>query len=239
MTASVTPAGRGRNPFDHSGVRRGDGGVPRYGGLPDSLVHLLRASVDREPGAPAVIEVGGDRLTYQELWDRAARVAGGLRAAGLERGDRAAIVLPNGLDWVLAFWGAQLAGAVAVPVNTRFKEPEVEYIVVDSGAASCVSCRPSAARRRPRGRGGSRARGSGGDLLYERHDRVSQGRDDHARQLPGQHRERGAVRGHRPRRGSGSGDVDQRSAVPCHGLQQPAAGHGRSGRPRVHLGRRA
>ena len=68
------------------------------------------------------------------MWDRAARVAGGLRAAGLERGDRAAILLPNGIDWVLAFWGAQLAGVVAVPVNTRFKEPEIDYVVSDCGA---------------------------------------------------------------------------------------------------------
>jgi long-chain acyl-CoA synthetase len=31
--------------------------------------------------------------------------------------------LPNGVDWVVAFWGTLLAGAVAVPVNTRFAEP--------------------------------------------------------------------------------------------------------------------
>jgi acyl-CoA synthetase (AMP-forming)/AMP-acid ligase II len=43
-------------------------------------------------------------------------------------------VLPNGADWVLAFWGAQLAGAVAVPVNTRFAEAEVDYVISDSGA---------------------------------------------------------------------------------------------------------
>jgi len=134
MMASVIPADRGRNPFGHAGVQRGEDGVSRYSGLPDSLVHMLRASVDRGPTARAVIEVGGEGVTYQELWDRAARVAAGLRATGLERGDRAAILLPNGLDWVLAFWGAQLAGAVAVPVNTRFKEPEVEYVVSDSGA---------------------------------------------------------------------------------------------------------
>jgi acyl-CoA synthetase (AMP-forming)/AMP-acid ligase II len=36
---------------------------------------------------------------------------------------------------VLAFWGAQLAGVVVVPVNTRFAEPEIEYVVTDSGAA--------------------------------------------------------------------------------------------------------
>jgi len=131
---AVEPAPRGRNPFDTSGVERGADGIARYTGRPDSLVHMLRASVERDPGADAVVEVGGERLTFQQLWDRAARVAGGLRAAGLERGDRAAIVLANGVEWVLAFWGAQLAGVVAVPVNTRFTEAEVEYVVTNSGA---------------------------------------------------------------------------------------------------------
>ena len=132
---AVEPAPRGRNPFDTSGVERGADGIARYTGRPDSLVHMLRTSVERDARATAVVEVGGDQLTFGELWDRAARVAGGLRAAGLERGDRAAIVLPNGLDWVLAFWGAQLAGVVAVPVNTRFTDSEVEYVVTNSGAA--------------------------------------------------------------------------------------------------------
>src|SRR5436305_4677120 len=132
---AVHPAPRGRNPFDTSGVERGPDGIARYAGRPDSLVHMLRASVERDPGAEAVVEVGGERLTFQELWDRAARVAGGLKESGLERGDRVAIVLPNGIDWVLAFWGAQLAGLVSVPVNTRFTESEVEYVVTNSGAA--------------------------------------------------------------------------------------------------------
>ena len=65
----------------------------------------------------------------RQLWDRAARVAGGLRAAGVQRGDRVAIRLGNGVDWVLAFFGALMAGAVAVPVNTRFTEEEVDYVV--------------------------------------------------------------------------------------------------------------
>jgi acyl-CoA synthetase (AMP-forming)/AMP-acid ligase II len=118
-----------------SGVERGADGIAHYTGRPQSLVHMLRASVDRDPEADAVVEVDGERVTFAQLWERASRVAGGLRAAGLERGDRAAILLPNGLDWVLAFWGAQLAGVVAVPVNTRFAPPEVEYVVSDSGAA--------------------------------------------------------------------------------------------------------
>ena len=133
---AVEAAPRGRNPFDTSGVERGPDEIARYTGRPDSLVHMLQASVERDPGADAVIEVGGARLTFQQLWDRAARVAGGLRAAGLKPGDRAAILLPNGLDWVLAFWGAQLAGVVAVPVNTRFTESEVDYVVTNSGATT-------------------------------------------------------------------------------------------------------
>ncbi len=131
---AVQPAPRGRNPFASDGVERGADGIARYRGRPDSLVRMLRASVERDPEATAIVEVGGERLSFAQLWDRAARVAGGLRAAGLERGDRAAILLPNGADWVLAFWGAQLAGLVAVPVNTRFTPPEVEYVVSDSGA---------------------------------------------------------------------------------------------------------
>jgi acyl-CoA synthetase (AMP-forming)/AMP-acid ligase II len=131
----IEPAARGRNPFDSRGVERGPDGVARYRDRPASLVHMLRASVERNAEGLAVAEVGGDRVTYAGLWERAARLAGGLRAGGLGRGDRAAILLPNGLDWVLAFWGTVLAGAVAVPVNTRFKEPEVDYVLGDSGAA--------------------------------------------------------------------------------------------------------
>jgi long-chain acyl-CoA synthetase len=129
------PAARGRNPYDMSGIKRGPDGVARYTGRPDSLVHMLRATVQRDPDGLAVAEIGGDRVSYRELWERAARVAGGLRAHGVQPGERVAIRLPNGLDWVLAFWGSQLAGAIAVPVNTRFTDSEANYVIEDSGAS--------------------------------------------------------------------------------------------------------
>ena len=131
----VEPYPRGRNPFDDSGVERGEDGIARYVGRPPSLVAMLRDSVERDAGATAVLEVGGRALTYGELWERSARVAGGLAAAGVERGGRVAIRLGNGIEWVLAFFGVQLLGAVAVPVNTRFTDDEVAYVVEDSGAA--------------------------------------------------------------------------------------------------------
>ncbi len=120
--------------FDSSGVERGPDGIKRYRDRPASLPAMLRHSVERAPEDEAVVELGGERVSYRSLWERAARVAGGLRAAGLDRGDRAAIRLPNGLDWVLAFWGCQLAGVVAVPVNTRFTDEEADYVIGDSGA---------------------------------------------------------------------------------------------------------
>jgi long-chain acyl-CoA synthetase len=130
----VKPAPRGRNPFDQGGIERSADGLARYVERPASLVHLLRASVERDSSAVALVEVGGPSIDYGELWRRSTRVAGGLRAAGVQRGDRVAIRLANGIDWVLAFFGAQLLGAVVVPVNTRFTEDEVAYVVGDSGA---------------------------------------------------------------------------------------------------------
>jgi len=129
------PLPRGRNPFDETGAQRGADGIARYLNRPPSLVAMLRASVERDAAATAVLEVSGGRLlSYGELWERASRVAGGLQAAGAGRGDRVAIRLPNGIDWVLAFFGAQMLGAVVVPVNTRFTEEEVAYVREDSGA---------------------------------------------------------------------------------------------------------
>lgn len=122
------------HPFDESGVERDAAGVKHYTDLPDSVVAMVRASVDRDPGGEAVVEVDGPRLTFRELWDRAARVAGGLRGAGVGRGDRVAIRLGNGADWVLGFLGTLMAGGVAVPVNTRFTDAEAQYVVDDSGA---------------------------------------------------------------------------------------------------------
>ncbi len=121
-------------PFDSSCVERGADNIARYQGRPNSLIEMLRSTVDRAPGNEAIVELGGERINYRELWDRAARVAGGLKKQGIQRGDRVAIRLGNCLDWCVAFWGALMSGAIVVPVNTRFSEPEVEYVITDSGS---------------------------------------------------------------------------------------------------------
>jgi len=55
-------------------------------------------------------------LSFAELYERAQRAAGGLREVGVERGDRIAIVLPTGPEFMDAFFGAVLAGAIPVPL---------------------------------------------------------------------------------------------------------------------------
>ncbi|MGZ4569947.1 MAG: class I adenylate-forming enzyme family protein [Blastococcus sp.] len=127
------------HPFDETGVERDAAGIKHYVDLPDSVVAMLRTSVERDPSGEAIVEVDGPRLTYRELWDAAARVAGGLRATGVERGDRVAIRLGNGADWVLGFLGTVMAGGVAVPVNTRFTDPEAQYVIDDSGSRVVLS----------------------------------------------------------------------------------------------------
>lgn len=137
MAGGVTPVARTSgldSPFDVTGISTGADGIRRYDDVPVSVAAMLEASTERFPDREAVVELGGERLTYRQLFERSAAVAGGLRAAGLAPGSRAAIRLGNGLDWVLAFFGCQLARVVAVPVNVRLADEEVRYVVEDSGA---------------------------------------------------------------------------------------------------------
>src|SRR3954447_26744897 len=124
-----------KSPFDTSGISVGADGVKHYGGLEQNLITLLKTTVAAAGDVEALVELGGERVTYTQLWDRATRVAGGLRAKGVNAGDRVANRLPNGNDWVYAFWGTLLAGAVVVPVNTRFTDAEATYVIEDSGSA--------------------------------------------------------------------------------------------------------
>jgi len=130
----VTEIPRDHNPFPATGVSRDAKGVPHYDELPDTLLDMLAEHVDNRPNSEALVELGAGHLTYRQLWDRASRVAGGLRAAGLKPGNRVAVRYPAGINWVLAFWGTVMAGGVAVAVNTRSAQPEVEFVLSDSGA---------------------------------------------------------------------------------------------------------
>ena len=102
-----------------------------------SLSSLVRAAARSRPDAPALV-TGQQRLTWAELDAAVDRAAAGFAALGLSPGDRVAVQLPNGLDWVRAAVGALRAGLVVVPVNTAYTDPELEYVLTDAGAALLV-----------------------------------------------------------------------------------------------------
>jgi acyl-CoA synthetase (AMP-forming)/AMP-acid ligase II len=74
------------------------------------------------------------RLTFDQLAEDVAAATRAIVADGVDRGDRIAIWAPNCAEWVIAALGAVGAGAVLVPLNTRFKGTEAAYIVRESGA---------------------------------------------------------------------------------------------------------
>jgi len=97
MNRMIVEVPRTDNPFPRTGISRDENGIPCFDDLPPTLLDVLRSHVEIRPDSEAVVEVGGDRLSYRQLWDAAARVAGGLRAAGLRRApclDRAAALRP-------------------------------------------------------------------------------------------------------------------------------------------------
>ncbi len=74
------------------------------------------------------------RLTFDQLADEVAAATRAIVANGIDRGDRVAIWAPNCAEWLIAALGAVGAGALLVPLNTRFKGPEAAYVLRQSGA---------------------------------------------------------------------------------------------------------
>lgn len=97
----------------------------------------LRASAIRHPDKDAI--VARERtLTYRELDEAADRVARGLAHLGVRRGDRVAIVLPNGAEAAMAIYGVLRAGAAFSPLNPTIKEDKLAYVLGNSGASAVI-----------------------------------------------------------------------------------------------------
>ena len=72
-------------PFRMDGVERNEQGVLGYMGLAESLVAMLEATVDAKPDSEGLVELGGERLSYRQVWDRSARISGSSLRSGLGR----------------------------------------------------------------------------------------------------------------------------------------------------------
>ncbi len=105
-----------------------------------SVPGLVAGAAARFGDAEALVD-GDLRLSFTQLEAEALRVTGAALAAGIGPGDRVAIWAPNMAEWVLAALGLLGAGAVLVPLNTRFKGPEAAYVLRRSGAKALFTVR--------------------------------------------------------------------------------------------------
>ena len=101
--------------------------------IPLTPVRFLRYAEQQFPGKTAVL-CGEQRFTYAEFAERAARLAGALRDAGVTTGDRVAFLSLNCHRLLEAYYGVLEAGAVLLPLNVRLAPSELSHILNDSGA---------------------------------------------------------------------------------------------------------
>jgi acyl-CoA synthetase (AMP-forming)/AMP-acid ligase II len=87
---------------------------------------LVRSSAARFGDKPFVV-ANGQELTYADLERRSARLAMNLLADGIGKGDHVGILMPNGVEWAIAWFATTCIGAVAVPLNTFYKSSELAW----------------------------------------------------------------------------------------------------------------
>ncbi|UGQ13215.1 FadD3 family acyl-CoA ligase [Yinghuangia sp. ASG 101] len=103
----------------------------------DTIPQMVLSASDRFGDAEAVVD-GSLRLGFTELADRIRVAAGAYAAFGIEKGDRVAVWAPNSAEWIIAAFGAMTAGAVLIPVNTRFKPDEAHDVIARGGAKAVM-----------------------------------------------------------------------------------------------------
>jgi carnitine-CoA ligase len=106
-------------------------------GEQSTVVDLLHRRLENDPDGP-YLDVCGTALTAAEVAGAASRLANAYGALGVRPGDRVATLVENSAEAMLAWWGAVMAGAIAVPINTAYKGEYLRHQLADSGSAVLV-----------------------------------------------------------------------------------------------------
>jgi acyl-CoA synthetase (AMP-forming)/AMP-acid ligase II len=104
----------------------------------ETIPATLRFAAERFASDEAVVD-GSRRVTFAELAAQAGEAAAAFVHAGVHPGDRVAIWAPNSAPWIVASFGVYLAGAVLVPLNTRYKGEEAGHVLRTSGAKALLT----------------------------------------------------------------------------------------------------
>ncbi len=103
-----------------------------------NLATLLTESVKRNPAQTAII-FDNFKMSYGQLQGASNLFANSLRQAGLEQGQKVALMLPNIPQFLVCYYGILKAGGVVVPLNVLLKAPEVAYHLEDSDSVILVA----------------------------------------------------------------------------------------------------
>lgn len=98
---------------------------------------LVRGAVEHPERAAVVVDE--QRATYAQLLAGAQRIARGFVRLGVDRGDRVAILMANSLGYLEVLFACHLIGAVAVPVNSRFRTRELRHVIPHLGTSVLVT----------------------------------------------------------------------------------------------------
>ena len=110
-----------------------DEGVPHHIDYPDiSVFGLLEESAKKYPDSPCTI-LKGAVITYREMNEITDRLAAGIAALGVKKGDRVGICMPNTPQFVIAFFSILKAGGVIVSINPLYSPREIIHQVNDAG----------------------------------------------------------------------------------------------------------
>ena len=104
---------------------------------PATLDAMFREAVARSPDRDALV-LGGERVSYLALDDTVQAIAANLTQRGFRKGDRLALLLGNCLEFVYAVLACARAGIIIVPMSTRQRAPETEFILAQCEAAGLI-----------------------------------------------------------------------------------------------------
>jgi fatty-acyl-CoA synthase len=102
-----------------------------------SWVGVLEHNARRAPSRPLAV-FGDAVVTYQEMVDWVAALAGGLHARGIGAGDVVGLLSYNNIEFLATIFAANYVGAIAMPINWRLAAPELRYILEHSEARALV-----------------------------------------------------------------------------------------------------
>jgi len=105
---------------------------------PRNLADLVGRAASDKAGKTALID-RDRRLTWGEFDQAVDRMAAGLAGRSLQPGDRVGLLLPNSIEFAVAYFGVLRAGLVALPLNTAYTSEELGYQLADSSAALVVT----------------------------------------------------------------------------------------------------